>query len=119
MGTYHKTMGRSLGIDVWPAWFAWAINSPLRRWLHKPEEIFTRLHEVPSAAALFAEMHEALNANGKLLLVEPRLHIGRRDFEKQVAAAVEAKLKLVARPSVRLSHAALLAKASPITRAGS
>src|SRR5438552_17711932 len=36
-------MSRSLGIHVCPAWFAWAINNPLRRWLHKPEEILGRL----------------------------------------------------------------------------
>ena len=185
-------MSRSPDIDVCPAWFAWAINNPLRRWLHKPEEILGRLiapgftvvelgcgsgpftialaqmvscsgrviaadvqpamlakvqkrvaqagvqdrielhvcgrghiglsakvdfvlafwmvHEVPNAVALFAEVHEALNPDGKVLLVEPRLHVGRRDFEKEVAAALEAKLKLLARPTVRFSHGALLAK---------
>jgi ubiquinone/menaquinone biosynthesis C-methylase UbiE len=185
-------MHRLLRIDVCPAWFAWVINNPLRRWLHKPEEILGRLiapgftvvelgcgsgpftvalaqrvgssgrviaadvqpamlakvqrrvaqagvqdrvelhectreriglstqvdfvlafwmvHEVPNAAALFAEIHEALNPDGKLLLVEPRFHVGWRDFEKEVDAALEAKLKLLARPSVRLSQAALFAK---------
>jgi ubiquinone/menaquinone biosynthesis C-methylase UbiE len=185
-------MSRSLGIDVCPAWFAWVINNPLRRWLHKSEEILGRLiapgftvvelgcgsgpftvalaqlvgssghviaadiqpamlakvqkrvaraglqdrvelhvcgrehialsgrvdfvlafwmvHEVPSAAALFAEMHEALNPKGKLLLVEPKLHVGRRDFEEEVDAALGVGFKLLARPSVRLSHAGLFAK---------
>jgi len=187
-------MSRSLFIHVCPAWFAWVINNPLRRWLHKPEEILGRLiapgvtvvelgcgsgpftialarmvgssgrviaadvqpamlakvrrrvaragvqdrvelhqcarehvglptkvdfvlafwmvHEVPNAVALFTEMYAALNPDGKLLLVEPRLHVGRRDFEKEVDAALEAKLKLLARPPVRLSRAALLAKGS-------
>jgi hypothetical protein len=68
------------------------------------------VHEVPNAAALFAEMREALNPDGKLLLVEPRFHVGRRDFDKEVEFALEATLKLLARPSVRLSHAALLTK---------
>src|SRR5437016_3235034 len=36
--------------------------------------------------------------NGKLLLVEPKLHVGRRDFEKEAAAALEEKLKPLARP---------------------
>ena len=185
-------MSQSLRIDVCPAWFAWVINNPLRRWLHKPEEILGRLiapgftvvelgcgsgpftialgqmvgssgrviaadvqpamlakvqrrveqagvqdrvelhqcgreriglsarvdfvlafwmvHEVPNAVALLAEMHDALNPDGRLLLVEPKLHVGRRDFEKEVDAALEAKLKLLARPTVRFSHAALLAK---------
>lgn len=185
-------MHRLLRIDVCPAWFAWVINNPLRRWLHNPDEILGRfiapgftvvelgcgsgpftialarmvgssgrviaadvqpamlakvqkrvaragvqdrvelhqcarehvglsskvdfvlafwmVHEVPNPGALFTEMHEALNADGKLLLVEPRFHVGRRDFEKELDAALGAKLKLLSRPSVRLSHAALLAK---------
>lgn len=185
-------MSRLRDIDVCPAWFAWAINNPLRRWLHKPEEILGRLitlgstvvelgcgsgpftialahmvgssgrviavdvqpamlakvrrrvvqagvqdrvelhvcgreriglsvpvdfvlafwmvHEVPNPAALFAEMREALNPDGKVLLVEPKLHVERRDFEKEVDAALEAKLTLLERPSVRLSRAALFAK---------
>src|SRR5687767_9996518 len=36
-------MSRSPDTAVCPAWFAWAINNPLRRWLHKPEKIFGRL----------------------------------------------------------------------------
>src|SRR6266705_549717 len=185
-------MRRAPDIHVCPAWFAWVINNPLRRWLHKPEEILGRLiapgftvvelgsgsgpftialaqmvgssgrviaadvqpamlakvrrrvgqaglqnpvelhlcgrehaglsvradfvlafwmvHEVPNAATLFAELHEALNPDGKLLLVEPKLHVTRRDFEKELGAALEAKLKLLTRPSVRLSHAALFGR---------
>ncbi|MCI0744360.1 MAG: class I SAM-dependent methyltransferase [Verrucomicrobia subdivision 3 bacterium] len=185
-------MSRSLHIDACPAWFAWAIDNPVRRWLHKPEEILGRLiapgftvvdlgcgsgpftialaqmvgssgrviaidvqpamlarvqklvaqagvqdrvelhacgrehiglsarvdfvlafwmvHEVPNPLALFAEIHETLNPNGKLLLVEPKFHVGRGDFEKEVGAALEAKLELLSRPSVRLSRAAVLAK---------
>ncbi|MBI2948497.1 MAG: hypothetical protein HYY23_12705 [Verrucomicrobia bacterium] len=71
----------------------------MRRWLHKPEEILGRL-----------EMYEALNAQGKFLLVEPKIHIGSRQFEKEVDAALAANFKLVERPAVRLSLAALFAK---------
>jgi ubiquinone/menaquinone biosynthesis C-methylase UbiE len=71
---------------------------------------FWMVHEVPSAAALFEEMHEALNPGGKLLLVEPRLHVARRVFEDEVDAAQRAKFMLLARPEIRLSSAALFAK---------
>jgi len=182
----------SRGIDVCPPWFASVIDNPLRRWLHKPEEILGRLiapgftavelgcgsgpftialakmvgfsgrviaadvqpamlakvqkrvaqarmqdrvelhvcarehiglsvsvdfvlafwmvHEVPSAVALFAEMHESLNPEGKLLLVEPKLHVGRSEFQREVDAALEARFQLLERPSVRFSRAALFAK---------
>ena len=33
----------SRGIDACPPWFAPVIDNPLRRWLHKPEEILGRL----------------------------------------------------------------------------
>ena len=187
-------MNRSSDIHVCPAWFAWVINNPLRRWLHKPEAILGRLitpgstvvelgcgsgpftialarmvgpsgrviaadlqpamlaqverrvaqaglqnrvalhlcgrervglflrpdfilafwmvHEVPNVTALFAELHEALNPGGQLLLVEPKLHVGRRNFGNEVDAALEAGFKLLARPAVRLSQAALFVKAA-------
>lgn len=71
---------------------------------------FWMVHEVPSAAALLAEMHEALNPGGKLLLVEPRLHVTRRVFQDEVNAALQANFKLLTRPEIRLSRAALFAK---------
>src|SRR5216117_3486535 len=37
------SMNHSHGLNVCPAWFAWAINNPLRRWLHKPGEMFAGL----------------------------------------------------------------------------
>jgi len=185
-------MSRSIRTGVCPAWFAWVLDNPLRRRLHKPEDFigglvapgctvvdlgcgsgpftvalarmvgpsgraiaadlqpamlgkvqkrvaraglsdyvhlhpcapgrvglsarvdfvlaFWMVHEVPSAAALFAEMHEALNPGGKLLLVEPRLHVARRVFQDEVDAAVRANFNLLARPKIRLSRAALFAK---------
>lgn len=185
----RSALSRSLHGGVCPAWFAWAIDNPLRRWLHNPEDIlgglivpgstvvelgcgsgpftaalaqmvgssgrviaadvqpamlakvrrrvaqagvqdrvelhvcepqrlglparvdfvlaFWMAHEVPNTAAFCAEICEALNTGGKLLLVEPKLHVGRRAFEKEVDAALEAGFELLARPSVRLSRAAL------------
>ena len=181
-----------LSSAVCPARFAWFIDNPLRRWLHKPEAIldglvapgctvvdlgcgsgpftvelarrvgpsgrviaadvqpamlakvqqrvaraelqdrvalhvcapdhvgisarvdfvlaFWMVHEVPSAAALFAEMHAALNPEGKLLLAEPRLHVSRSNFQAEVDAALQADFKLLAQPSVRLSRAGLFGK---------
>ena len=121
--------GRVIAADIQPAMLAkvqrWVAQSGVqdRVELHLcgPEHVglsahvdfvlaFWMVHEVPNAAALFAEMHEALNPDGKLLLVEPKFHVGRRDFEKEVVAALEAKFTLLTRPSVRLSRAALFAK---------
>ena len=178
--------------NVCPPWFAWVINNPVRRWLHRPEEIlngmveqgftavelgcgsgpftaalaelvgasgrviaadnqramlakvgkrvtraglqdrvelhlcerdrvglsspvdfalaFWMLHEVPSVAPFLVEMHAALNATGKLLLVEPKLHVRGAAFEAELAAAREAGFTLLAQPSIRLSRTALFVK---------
>lgn len=71
---------------------------------------FWMVHEVPSAATLFAEMHEVLNSEGKLLLVEPKLHVTRSEFQAEVDAALRANFKLLAQPSIRLSRAGLFGK---------
>jgi ubiquinone/menaquinone biosynthesis C-methylase UbiE len=71
---------------------------------------FWMVHEVPNATTLFAELHEALNPESKVLLVEPKLHVGRNEFGDEVRIASGVGFELLARPPVRLSRAALFAK---------
>ena len=123
------TSGRVIAADVQPAMLARVLQRVARAdlqdcvTLHECEPCrvglstrvdfvlaFWMAHEVPSAAALFAEMHEALKPEGKLLLVEPKLHVTRRNFEAEVDAALRANFKLLARPSIRLSRAGLFGK---------
>ncbi len=71
---------------------------------------FAMVHETPSAAALFAEISNALKPGGALLLVEPSGHVNNSALENELFAAAQAGLLVAERPEVRRSHAALLRK---------
>ena len=68
---------------------------------------FWMIHEVPSAAGLFGEVHAALRPGGRLLAVEPRGHVGAAAWDETLAAAAAAGLAVVARPHVAFSRSAL------------
>jgi len=69
---------------------------------------FAVLHEVPDVRTLLAEIRSLLRPGGRLLIGEPRGHVGRAAFETTLAAATEAGLSLRERPEVKRTHAALL-----------
>jgi ubiquinone/menaquinone biosynthesis C-methylase UbiE len=69
---------------------------------------FWMLHEVPDQAALLAEVGACLAPGGRLLIVEPRIHVGGAAFERSVEVAVGAGFVQVARPDVALSRAVVL-----------
>ena len=71
---------------------------------------FWMLHEVPDQAAFLAEVIACLKPSGRLLVVEPRLHVGGAAFERSVAIARGAGLLPVARPVVALSRAVLFSR---------
>jgi len=68
------------------------------------------VHELPDAAAFFAEAHQALKPGGRMLLVEPGGHIKPAEFESEIQAAAAAGLRETARPPIRKSHAVILEK---------
>jgi ubiquinone/menaquinone biosynthesis C-methylase UbiE len=69
---------------------------------------FYVVHEVPSAERFLHEVHGVLKDGGRLLLVEPRGHVGNEAFARTVELAVAAGLTPLARPRVAFSRAALL-----------
>jgi ubiquinone/menaquinone biosynthesis C-methylase UbiE len=71
---------------------------------------FWMLHEVPDQAAFLAEVIAGLKPRGRLLVVEPRLHVSGAAFERSVAIAHGAGLLPVARPVVALSRAVLFSR---------
>ena len=71
---------------------------------------FWMLHEVPDQAAFLAEVIACLKPSGRLLVVEPRLHVSGAAFERSVAIAHGAGLLPVARPVVALSRAVLFSR---------
>ena len=68
---------------------------------------FWMLHEVPAQAVFLAEVIACLKPSGRLLVVEPRLHVGGAAFERSVEVARSIGLEPIASPTVALSRAVL------------
>jgi len=69
---------------------------------------FAVVHEMPSADSFFRQVMAAMKPSANLLFVEPAGHVKARDFEENLAIAAQAGLRVVDRPAIRRSHAALL-----------
>jgi 2-polyprenyl-3-methyl-5-hydroxy-6-metoxy-1,4-benzoquinol methylase len=68
---------------------------------------FWMLHETPSAESFCRQIAGALSPAGRFLVAEPAFHVAGPTFEAELAAAARAGLKLIERPRVRISRAAL------------
>jgi ubiquinone/menaquinone biosynthesis C-methylase UbiE len=68
---------------------------------------FWMLHEVPDQAAFLAEVRAWLQPGARLLIVEPRIHVGSVAFERSAEAARNGGWEIVASPPVALSRAIL------------
>jgi ubiquinone/menaquinone biosynthesis C-methylase UbiE len=71
---------------------------------------FWMLHEVPDQHSFLAEIAAILKPNGFLLLVEPKLHVTRKNFMISLDTARAAGLSVSDWPAVRFSYAVLLQK---------
>jgi SAM-dependent methyltransferase len=71
---------------------------------------FAMVHELPPGNSFFTEAALAMKSGGHLLFAEPAGHVNDTDFQTQLTAAGRAGLKVVNRPSIRRSYAALLEK---------
>jgi SAM-dependent methyltransferase len=71
---------------------------------------FAVVHEFPDADRFFTEVAAASRPGAELLLSEPNGHVKLADFEAELCAADKAGFKLVDRPTIRRSQAAILRK---------
>ncbi|MBN1103218.1 MAG: methyltransferase domain-containing protein [Deltaproteobacteria bacterium] len=69
---------------------------------------FWMVHEIPEKGEFMGELHGLLRPGGRLLLVEPRLHVSGREFRRTLQIASQEKLFPLRNISVALSRAALL-----------
>jgi ubiquinone/menaquinone biosynthesis C-methylase UbiE len=68
---------------------------------------FWMAHEVPDQHAFFARLCSLLADNGRFLMAEPKLHVGKERFNASVRAAEAAGFRLVDHPDASLSMSAL------------
>jgi hypothetical protein len=65
------------------------------------------VHEARNQRGLLAEVRSALRAGGRLLIVEPKLHVGRELLAALTERAAAAGFRVAAGPAVRLSNSIL------------
>ena len=73
---------------------------------------FWMVHEVRNKPKFFQEIREVLGDSGKLLLVEPKLHVTKVAFEATVSSALAAGFKILYRPNIKISMAVLLQRSN-------
>jgi SAM-dependent methyltransferase len=70
---------------------------------------FALVHELPDAAAFFAQVGRALAPGGRVLVAEPVGHVSAEEMGRTLDAARAAGLAVVGSPAIRSSRTALLA----------
>jgi ubiquinone/menaquinone biosynthesis C-methylase UbiE len=69
---------------------------------------FWMVHEVPDRKRFLNEIHGLLKKGGKLLIVEPKIHVSKKSFQETLKIAEQSGFKKLASPEVFVSHACLL-----------
>jgi ubiquinone/menaquinone biosynthesis C-methylase UbiE len=90
--TLHQSTPHSIGISE-------SIDFCLAFWM---------VHEVPDRTRFFGEISSKLKPDGLLLLVEPKLHVSKENFEKTLGMAKSAGLSTANQPKIFLSYSVLL-----------
>jgi SAM-dependent methyltransferase len=73
---------------------------------------FAVVHEFPDAFRFFVEVGAASKSGASLLLAEPKGHVKAPEFDSELEAASQTGFKLIDRPSIQGSQAALLRKSN-------
>lgn len=71
---------------------------------------FWMIHEVPDRERLLAEIFSALKDAGELLIVEPKIHVSKFNYDETIEIAESVGFKVKKRPGIALSWASLLLK---------
>jgi len=69
---------------------------------------FWMVHEVPDQPGMFKELRNILNTGGRILVIEPKMHVPSAAFAKTVACSETAGFEIVERPKVVISRSVLL-----------
>jgi ubiquinone/menaquinone biosynthesis C-methylase UbiE len=72
--------------------------------------LFWMIHEVSNSKKLIEELIELLNNNGKILIVEPKIHVTKNKFKIMVEKIDEMKIETEDGPKIFFSRTILLKK---------
>ena len=68
------------------------------------------LHEVPDASNFFSQLFETIKPAGRFLVVEPKGHVSKKDFEMTISAAEQNGFCVISSPQINRCRAVLLEK---------
>jgi ubiquinone/menaquinone biosynthesis C-methylase UbiE len=69
---------------------------------------FWMVHEVPDKQKMFEELKSLLNPGGRILIVEPKIHVTGKSFNKMIDILEVTGLQIIERPEVSISRAVLV-----------
>jgi ubiquinone/menaquinone biosynthesis C-methylase UbiE len=69
---------------------------------------FWMVHEVPDQQRMFEELKSLLNPGGRIWIIEPKIHVTEKVFNKMVTKLESAGLEVIESPKVSLSRSVLL-----------
>lgn len=69
---------------------------------------FYMIHEVPDQDKLFSELKSILKPNGKIYIIEPKIHVPGKAFDEMLLRIEGLGFKIVDRPKVFFSRSVLL-----------
>lgn len=71
---------------------------------------FWMVHEVSDQRRMFEELKSVLNPDGRIWIIEPKIHVTVKMFKRMIAELESAGLEIIERPKVSLSRSVLLKK---------
>ncbi len=69
---------------------------------------FWMVHEVPDQKRLFEEMKSVMNPGGRFWIIEPKIHVTEKAFQKMTGLMELAGLKIIEKPGIWLSRSVIL-----------
>lgn len=70
---------------------------------------FWMVHEVPELIPFFTNVREIMKPEASFLIAEPRFHVTNKSFQNSLETARNVEFKIVDRPEISFSYAAILA----------
>lgn len=70
------------------------------------------VHEVPNQESLFKEIKSILKPDGKALIVEPKFHVSKKEFEETEELLEKLGFEVIERPKIFISRAIVLKNSS-------
>jgi ubiquinone/menaquinone biosynthesis C-methylase UbiE len=69
---------------------------------------FYMIHEVPDQDKLFGELRSILKPEGKIYIIEPKLHVSKKSFERMINRLINIGFEIIDRPKIFFSRTVLL-----------